>query len=248
MATPSQPSTGESTTKSPPAEASAVPRLGGLPGQVHHEGQREHAEHGDDGELQLDQRLPDDVRDIYLSRAYLEAEVLRRLARAGVPIPADAREANAEIHRRWDASSFDIVDPDMRFHTALIDAARNVRTSRMYRLLTSEVKLCMAQVQGRQLLSPAIIVAEHERILELVEAGAGRRRRRDPRRAPGPGPGAAGRSAGRDPRTGGDQAVLGAGRHRDVTRPQPVDLNRGSTCRVADMSTPTVPPPHPSRP
>ena len=65
------------------------------------------------------------------------------------------------------------MSPDMRFHTALIDAARNVRTSRMYRLLTSEVKLCMAQVQGRQLLSPAIIVAEHERILELVEAGAG---------------------------------------------------------------------------
>jgi DNA-binding GntR family transcriptional regulator len=116
---------------------------------------------------------PADVRDIYLSRAYLEAEVLRRLARAGVPIPEEARSANVEIRRRWDASSFDIVDPDMRFHSSLIDAARNLRTSRMYRSLTSEVKLCMAQVQGRQLLSPAIIVAEHERILEHIEAGHG---------------------------------------------------------------------------
>ena len=116
---------------------------------------------------------PADVRDIYLSRAFLEAEVLRRLARDKVAIPQEARAANVEIHRRWDASSFDIVDPDMRFHTALIDAAGNVRTSRMYRSLASEVKLCMAQVQGRQLLSPAIIVAEHERILELVASGAG---------------------------------------------------------------------------
>lgn len=116
---------------------------------------------------------PADVRDIYLSRAFLETGVLRRLARDGVPIPDDARAANVEIRRRWDASSFDIVDPDMRFHTCLVDAAGNARTSRMYRSLTSEVKLCMARVQGMQLLSPAIIVAEHERILQLVEAGDG---------------------------------------------------------------------------
>lgn len=116
---------------------------------------------------------PDDVRDIYLSRAFLETGVLRRLARDGVAIPDEARAANAEIRRRWDASSFDIVEPDMRFHTSLIDAAGNIRTSRMYRSLASEVTLCMAQVQGRQLLSPAIIVAEHERILEHIEAGDG---------------------------------------------------------------------------
>jgi DNA-binding GntR family transcriptional regulator len=76
---------------------------------------------------------PADVRDIYLSRAFLETGVLRRLARDRVPIPEEARAANVEIRRRWDASSFDIVDPDMRFHTCLIDAAGNVRTSRMYR-------------------------------------------------------------------------------------------------------------------
>jgi DNA-binding GntR family transcriptional regulator len=116
---------------------------------------------------------PDDVRDIYLSRAILEAEVLRRLARAGTPVPEEARSANAEIRRRWDASGFDVVEPDMRFHTALVDAAGNARTSRMYRSLTSEVTLCMAQVQGRELLSPEIIIVEHERILELVGAGEG---------------------------------------------------------------------------
>ena len=115
---------------------------------------------------------PDDVREIYRARAYLEAEVLRRLA-VDRRVPAQAREANTEIRSRWDASSFDIVDPDMRFHTSLIDALANSRTSRMYRSLAAEVKLCMAQVQGRQLLSPEIIVTEHERLLQLIEAGDG---------------------------------------------------------------------------
>lgn len=115
---------------------------------------------------------PDDVRDIYCSRALIEAEVLRHLARAR-RVPVAAREANAEIRRRWEASSFDIVDPDMRFHTSLIDALAIHRTSRMYHALTSEVKLCMAQVQGRQLLSPAVILAEHEQLLVLIERGDG---------------------------------------------------------------------------
>jgi DNA-binding GntR family transcriptional regulator len=115
---------------------------------------------------------PDEVRDIYRSRGLLEAEVLRQLARQR-KVPVEAREANAEIKRRWDASSFDIIDADMRFHTSLIDALGIGRTSRMYHALASEVKLCMSQVQGRQLLSPEIIVAEHEQLLVLIENGQG---------------------------------------------------------------------------
>ena len=59
----------------------------------------------------------------------------------------------------------------MRFHTSLIDALGSTRTSAMYHSLAFEVKLCMAQLQGRQRLSPSIIVAEHARLLELIEAG-----------------------------------------------------------------------------
>jgi DNA-binding GntR family transcriptional regulator len=98
---------------------------------------------------------PDDVRDIYRSRANLESQVLR------------------EILAMDDASALDVVGPDMRFHTALIDALGSPRTSRMYRSLVSEVTLCMAQVQGRQLLTTKLISGEHERMLELIEAGDG---------------------------------------------------------------------------
>ncbi|CAL8976119.1 hypothetical protein PROP_01849 [Propionicimonas sp. T2.31MG-18] len=103
---------------------------------------------------------PADVRDIYRTRAYLESEV-----------PLEARVANAEIEALWRQGSWDSVDADMRFHTSLIDALGSARTSSVYGSLAFEVKLCMAQLQGSQRLSPEIIVAEHSRILDLIDAG-----------------------------------------------------------------------------
>lgn len=113
---------------------------------------------------------PDEVRDIYRTRTYLESEVLRRLA-ARRTVPEAARAANAEIAALWADGSYAIVEPDMRFHTSLIDELGSARTSAMYHSLAFEVKLCMAQLQGRQRLSPQIIVAEHARLLELIETG-----------------------------------------------------------------------------
>ncbi len=113
---------------------------------------------------------PDDVRDIYRTRAYLESEVLRRLA-SRREVPVDARVANAEIAALWEQGSYDIIEPDMRFHTSLIDSLGSARTTAVYGSLAFEVKLCMAQLQGSQRLSPEVIVAEHARMLELIEAG-----------------------------------------------------------------------------
>jgi DNA-binding GntR family transcriptional regulator len=113
-----------------------------------------------------------DARDIYRTRADVEGIVLRRLA-AQRSVPDEARRANAEIAELGDASALDVVDPDMRFHTSLVDAMGSVRTSRVYGSLVSEVRLCMAQVQGNSLLSTALIHAEHARLLELIEAGDG---------------------------------------------------------------------------
>lgn len=113
---------------------------------------------------------PADVRDIYRTRAYLESEVLRRLAERR-QVPADARTANSEIEALWQQGVWDIIDPDMRFHTSLIDSLGSVRTSSVYESLAFEVKLCMAQLQGSQRLSPEIIVAEHAKLMELIAAG-----------------------------------------------------------------------------
>lgn len=115
---------------------------------------------------------PTAVRDIYLARAYLESEVLRQLSRTR-RVPMDAVQANRDIATLADDSPMAVVEPDMRFHTSLIDAISNERTSKMYRSLVSEVRLCMTRVQSLHLLDTALIHAEHAKILELIEAGDG---------------------------------------------------------------------------
>lgn len=115
---------------------------------------------------------PDSVRDIYRARAYLESEILRRLAAIGT-VPAGAVQANLDIAAAADGSAMDVVEPDMRFHTSLVDAVGNERISRMYRSLVSEVRLCMTRVQSLKLLDTGLIQAEHQRILELIAEGDG---------------------------------------------------------------------------
>lgn len=115
---------------------------------------------------------PDSVRDIYLARAYLESEVLRRLASRRV-VPAEAIRANDDIAKLKTGAPIDVVEPDMRFHTSLIDAVGNERISKMYRSLVGEVRLCMSRIQSLHLLDTALIQAEHQKILELIDAGQG---------------------------------------------------------------------------
>jgi DNA-binding GntR family transcriptional regulator len=113
---------------------------------------------------------PDDVRDIYRTRALIESEVVRRLAREK-RVPDAARTANREIAALSAAAPRQVVDPDMRFHRSLVDAIGSARTSRMYDALASEVVFCMSQVQGASLLPTELIAAEHERLLDLIGAG-----------------------------------------------------------------------------
>jgi DNA-binding GntR family transcriptional regulator len=115
---------------------------------------------------------PDSVRDIYLARTYLESEILRRLARTRT-VPEGAAQANRDIAAVGEGSALDVVEPDMRFHTSLVDAVGNERTSKMYRSLVREVRLCMTRVQSLHLLGTALIHAEHQKLLELIEAGDG---------------------------------------------------------------------------
>ncbi|CAH0290327.1 hypothetical protein SRABI83_04186 [Arthrobacter sp. Bi83] len=115
---------------------------------------------------------PEDVRDIYFTRARLEKAVLLQLAQAR-SVPAGAIAAQRELELLDANSGFDTVDPDMRFHMALVDSIGSPRTSRMYGSLVSQVKLCMAQIQGLQLVQPERIIKEHQHLLELIEAGDG---------------------------------------------------------------------------
>lgn len=114
------------------------------------------------------------VHDVYRTRTRLESAALRDLA-AAKTVPTAAADANAEMLRMPAGPSPETVDPDLRFHTALIDGVASERTSRMYRSVLDEVRLCMAQVQGRRLLDAEVIATQHAEILDAVTAGDGDR-------------------------------------------------------------------------
>lgn len=116
----------------------------------------------------------DTARDVYRTRARLESAALRELARSAL-VPTEAVAANAELEAMPPGPDPATVDPDLRFHTALIDALGSERTARMYRSVLDEVRLCMAQVQGRRLLDAAAIAAQHAAILDALAAGDGDR-------------------------------------------------------------------------
>ena len=115
---------------------------------------------------------PEDVRDIYLTRARLEKSVLLELA-ATRGVPEAAIAAQRDLERLEGGSGFDTVDPDMRFHMSLVESIGSPRTSRMYGSLVSQVKLCMAQIQGLELVDPKRIIKEHQHLIELIQAGDG---------------------------------------------------------------------------
>ncbi|MGO4189613.1 GntR family transcriptional regulator [Pseudarthrobacter sp. TAF60_1] len=115
---------------------------------------------------------PDDVRDIYRTRARLEKAALLHLAETKT-VPAAALAAQEDLERISGGSGIDIVDPDMRFHLALVGGLDSPRTSRMYDSLISQVKLCMAQIQGLHLVQPDRIIKEHRQLLKLIEEGNG---------------------------------------------------------------------------
>lgn len=111
------------------------------------------------------------VRDVYATRRRLEGAALVELAQTGRN-PAEAHAANADI-AALAADGHDIVDADMRFHRALVDALGSERMTRMYAGLADEVRLCMAQVQSRGLVAPASIIDDHTHILARLEARDG---------------------------------------------------------------------------
>ncbi len=113
---------------------------------------------------------PTSVFDIYRTRGILEAEVVRSLALTR-HVPDAAFTANDEIAALIDSSPMSLVSPDMRLHTALVDALGSERTSMMYRSLTDEIRLCMTQVQSATLLSNESITREHGLLLDHIEHG-----------------------------------------------------------------------------
>ena len=110
-----------------------------------------------------------DVEDIFKLRAALEIEATRLVIGADL-VPDQAREAVAQLQGlSADAQWSDVVQPDLTFHRAIIDAAGSPRLVRAYHGLQSEIVLCMVQLQPAY-EHPAQVAAEHEELLAAIES------------------------------------------------------------------------------
>jgi len=112
----------------------------------------------------------DDIVDIFRLRKALELEATRLVVAAGTEVPG-AERAVERFNGLGDGASWrTVVDLDMDFHRAIIDATGSDRISRAYAGVQSEILLCMAQLRPHY-DRPAEVAAEHRELLEALQEG-----------------------------------------------------------------------------
>ena len=112
----------------------------------------------------------DDIVDIFRLREALEIEAIRQVMAAGGEIP-DAALAVERFNALGDDASWrTVVDIDMAFHRAIIDATGSERINRAYAGVQSEILLCMAQLRPHY-DRPGEVAAEHRELLAAIESG-----------------------------------------------------------------------------
>lgn len=113
----------------------------------------------------------DEILDLYFTRGSIESSAVKRLAEQAL-VPSAARRAQEGVERAAKSKVFEEqVESDIAFHSSLVDAVGSKRLSRMHELIMGEVHLTMGQFQAHRTASPTSVVAEHDAILEAIEAG-----------------------------------------------------------------------------
>jgi DNA-binding GntR family transcriptional regulator len=116
-------------------------------------------------------RLSDDeIRDLYGVRAVLELEVVRRITEQHLR-PAQAEAALRRLEQFGDDANWnEVVDADIDFHVALVEASGSRHISHLYGLLGDEIRLCVAQLRPAY-DSVAKLAGEHRELLAAIEQG-----------------------------------------------------------------------------
>lgn len=112
------------------------------------------------------------IRDIYLARGAIERSAVRQVVELGAGADAAALVALAEEMRAWEHDPTDpaVSELDMRFHEQLVALSRSPRLVLMHGTLLTQVRLCLAWMQGTY-SSVDIRVTEHADIARALVAG-----------------------------------------------------------------------------
>jgi DNA-binding GntR family transcriptional regulator len=112
----------------------------------------------------------EDIRDIFRIRAALELEAVRIVIAENCQIDA-AAQAAAELSALPDSASWrSVVEPDMRFHRAIIDATESKRLARSYAAVQSEIELCMVRLRPHY-RRPEEVAVEHRELIDPILNG-----------------------------------------------------------------------------
>lgn len=112
----------------------------------------------------------DDVRDLFLVRTPLELAVVEALVERGVR-PEAAEHATRRLEALAAGESWsEVVDADLAFHRALVEATESPRIERVYASLQGEIRLSIAQLRPAY-DDPAALAAEHRDLLEAIGGG-----------------------------------------------------------------------------
>ncbi len=113
----------------------------------------------------------EDEADIFVARRAIEREAARQvLERGRSGLVAELERIVGEMQAAQDADDRQqVVEADLRFHEALVDAAGSKRLSRMYRTLIAET--CLSMAMGLRYPEWRHPVAEHRMLLDAFEHG-----------------------------------------------------------------------------
>ena len=113
---------------------------------------------------------PADIADLFGTRALIETEAVRRLTKSALELHS-AEQAVLRLERfTGEASWSDVVESDLEFHRALVDASRSPRLLRLFELLADEIRLAMAQLRPVY-ASPTDLAVEHRALLTVIRTG-----------------------------------------------------------------------------
>jgi DNA-binding GntR family transcriptional regulator len=111
-----------------------------------------------------------DIADVFRLRALLEQEAIRDVA-ARVHAPEAAVAAVAALEALApDARWHEVVEHDLRFHRAIIDATGSPRLARTYSAALDEIVFCLVQLRPHY-NRPVEVALEHRELLEPIAAG-----------------------------------------------------------------------------
>jgi DNA-binding GntR family transcriptional regulator len=112
---------------------------------------------------------PDDVRDVFRLRRLIELDAIEEIAITG-DVPLAATQAVDELDALGPSAGWhEVVEPDLRFHSALVDAAGSPRLARTYAAIQAEIAYCLVQLRPHY-DRPEQVAREHRELLAAIVA------------------------------------------------------------------------------